>query len=137
LFFSNIQRTFVENADTQHSRNEFWHSVAHYEYIQEWMPCSGVRPTKEMWMNAKPYFEEVVSELNPKCILFVCKRVYDRITPDFPSGELLNSDSGNRTTIKIQNAHATYVKHPTRYGFRKSREVVSKLIQISGGKSRV
>lgn len=37
-FFSNIQRTFVENANTEESRKEFWHSVAHHEYIQDWLP---------------------------------------------------------------------------------------------------
>jgi hypothetical protein len=40
-FFSNIQRTFVENANTQESRSGFWHSVAHHEYIQDWLPSPG------------------------------------------------------------------------------------------------
>jgi hypothetical protein len=34
-FFSNTQRTFVENANTPESKSEFWHSVAHYEYIHD------------------------------------------------------------------------------------------------------
>lgn len=133
LFFSNIQRTFVENANTQESRNEFWHSVAHHEYIQSWLDTSGVPPTEEMWKNAKPIFQEVVSELAPKCILFVCKRVYDRVSADFGESELITFDGGNRKTLRIQNAYATYIKHPTRYGFRKSRDVIRELILLSGG----
>jgi hypothetical protein len=133
LFFSNIQRTFVENANTQESRTEFWHSVAHHEYIQAWLRTAGVPPTEEMWKNAKPIFQEVVSELDPKCILFVCKRVYDRVSADFGEGELITFDGGNRNTLKIHNAYATYVKHPTRYGFRNARKVVRELIRVSGG----
>lgn len=141
-FFSNIQRTFVENANTQESRNEFWHSVAHHEYIQSWLPTSGVPPTEEMWTNAKPIFQEVVSELAPKCILFVCKRVYDRVSADFREGELITFvDSKHKTlhrkTLQIQNAYATYTKHPTYFGFRNSRDVVRKLILLSGGTHRV
>lgn len=61
-----------------------------------------------MWENAKPIFQEVVSELAPKCILFVCKRVYDRVSADFGEGELITFDGGNRQTLRIQNAYATY-----------------------------
>lgn len=132
-FFSNIQRTFVEKAKPQEERYKFWHGVAHHEYIQAFLPTSGIPPTEEMWKNAKPIFQEVVSELAPKCILFVCKRVYDRVSADFDEGELITFDSGNRKTLKIQNAYATYIKHPTRYGFRNSRDVVRKLILLAGG----
>lgn len=136
-FFSNIQRTFVENANTEESRKEFWHSVAHHEYIQDWLPQAGVAPTEEMWLKAKPIFQEVVSELKPKCILFVCKRVYSRVAHDFSLGESLKFDVGCRDTLKVQNAIATYINHPTRYGFRKSRGVVRELIQTSNGKTWV
>lgn len=137
-FFSNIQRTFVENADTYESRNEFWHSVAHHEYIQSWLPQAGVPPSEDMWREAKPIFQEVVSELAPKCILFVCKRVYDRVSADFGEGELITFVDSNhrnldRKTIQIQNAYATYIKHPTYFGFRNSRDVARKLILLSGG----
>ncbi len=138
-FFSNIQRTFVENANTEESRKQFWHSVAHHEYIQDWLPSPGVAPTEEMWRNAKPIFQEVVAELKPKIILFVCKRTYVHMSPEFERGDLLKFDGDirdvDRDTRKIQGALATYIFHPTRHGFRKSRGGVRNLIQISGGET--
>lgn len=145
-FFSNIQRTFVENADTQESRSEFWHSVAHHEYIQDWLPDHGIAPDEEMWEKAKPIFREVVAELKPKCILFVCKRVFERISPDFPKpSDPLFIDTDNsltleiykslHPTINIDNALASWIYHPTsrRGGFRRPRGIVSSLIKSAGG----
>ncbi len=138
-FFSNIQRTFVESADTKELRHQFWHSVAHHEYIQDWLPSPGVAPTEEMWTKASPIFKEVVAELKPKCILFVCKRTYIKVAPEFKHGYPLEFDGDirdlPRDTRQIQDALATYVFHPTRHGFRKSRGGVRNLIKISGGKT--
>jgi len=150
-FFSNIQRTFVENANTQELRTEFWHSVAHHEYIQHWLPRPKVAPTEEMWTTAQPIFREIVAELEPKCILFVCKRVFDRISisPDFPVSTPLSIDENNLFTlksyksphpvIKIDNALASWIYHPTSHlgGFRKPRGIVSPLIEVAGGKNWV
>ena len=146
-FFSNIQRTFVESADTKELRREFWHSVAHHEYIQDWLPSPGVAPTKEMWAKASPIFKEVAAELKPKCILFVCKRVYDRVSSDFPSSNPLIVDESNlltlsiykssHSTVQIDGALASWIYHPTSRhgGFRRPREIVSSLIKAAGGKT--
>jgi hypothetical protein len=148
-FFSNIQRTFVENAKTKESKSEFWHSVAHHEYIQDWLPTHGIAPGEEMWEKAKPIFREVVAELKPKCILFVCKRVFDRISPDFPTSTPLVIDTDNsltseiyknpHPTVNIDNALASWIYHPTsrRGGFRRPRGIVSPLITSAGGHSWV
>lgn len=149
-FFSNIQRTFVENADTQELRTEFWHSVAHHEYVQDWLPSPGVAPTEEMWTKAKPIFKEVIAELKPKCILFVCKRVYDRVSPDFPGSTPLIVDGSYspltssiykspHSTVQIDDALASWICHPTshRGGFRRPRGIVNPLIKAAGGKTRI
>lgn len=148
-FFSNIQRTFVESASTQELRSEFWHSVAHHEYIQDWLPSHGIAPDEEMWKKAKPIFREVVAELKPKCILFVCKRVFDRISLDFSASNPLEIDEdysltseiykNPHPTVKIDNALASWIYHPTsrRGGFRRPRGIVSSLIKSAGGKSQV
>jgi hypothetical protein len=148
-FFSNIQRTFVENANTRELRYEFWHSVAHHEYIQDWLPCPRVAPDAKMWQKAKPIFQEVVAELKPKCILFVSKRVFDQVKLDFPADDSLTINEAYlptskiyntpHTTIKIENALASWICHPTshRGGFRRPRGVVSPLIEAAGGKACV
>ena len=149
-FFSNIQRTFVEKADSRSLREEFWHSVAHHEYIQDWLPKPRVSADENMWEKAKPIFQDVVSELKPKCILFVCKRVYDKVSPDFPVSTPLVVDSSYpltskaykkqyHPTIKIGDAWASWIYHPTSPygGFQKPRGIVTPLIQISGGTPKI
>lgn len=146
-FFSNIQRTFVENANTQELRTEFWRSVAYHEYIQDWLPRPGIAPSEEMWAKAKPMFQEVVAELRPKCVLFVSKGVYKRVSSDFhfPSSTPLNVDGsypptltvyGNsHPTVQIDDALASWIYHPSSYrgGFRRPRGIVCPLIKAAGG----
>lgn len=132
-FFTNIQRCFIEYADTTDCRDKFWHSVAFYDYIQEWLPESGIPPTEEMWSTAKPAFDVVISELSPKCILFVCKRLYYQIAGHFPAEKSFFIDEVRRDACRISDALATYIRHPTRYGFTNSRGCVRTLIQTVGG----
>jgi|GEM_PF-2016494 hypothetical protein len=149
-FFSNIQRTFVEKADTKSLREEFWHSVAHHEYIQDWLSEPGVSPDENMWEKAKPIFQDLISELKPKCILFVCKRVYDRVSPDFLASTPLVVDCSNpltskayknqyHPTLQIGEALASWIYHPTSPygGFQKPRGIARPLIRASGGTPKV
>ena len=145
-FFSNIQRTFVEDANTEELRYKFWHSVAHHEYIQDWLPCAGEAPNEEMWEKAKPIFRDVVAELKPKCILFVCKRVFVRVSKDFPTSTPLVIDKDYPSTleiykdphptVRIDNALASWIYHPSSPlgGFRRPRGIVSSLVKSAGGK---
>jgi hypothetical protein len=146
-FFSNIQRSFVENATEKESRENFWHSVAHHEYIQDWLPRPGVPPTEDMWKKAKPIFKDVVTELKPKCILLVCKRVYDRVSLDFVNSTPLSIDESDSPTLSvykkshptllIEAALASWIYHPTAHhgGFRRARGIVSLLVKASGGET--
>lgn len=146
-FFSNIQRSFVENATDESLREKFWYSVAHHEYIQDWLPRPGVPPTEDMWKKAKPIFKDVVTELKPKCILFVGKSVYDHVSLDFNSTPLgidesdsftLNVYSKFHPTLLIEDALASWIYHPAyrpRGGFLGARGIVSLLVKASGGKT--
>ncbi len=144
-FFSNIQQTFVDNATDKDLRKKFWHSVAHHEYVQDWLPRPRVRPSESMWQKAKPIFKDVVAELKPKCILFVCKSVYCQVLSDFPQSTPLVTDGSYPPTLNIyKNPHptlqigdalASWIYHPTchRGGFRRPRGIVKPLIKASGG----
>lgn len=149
-FFSNIQQTFVENAKDKDLRKdlrkEFWHSVAHHEYIQDWLPRYGVRPNKEMWKKAKPIFKDVVTQLKPGCILFAGKSVYDHVSLYSSNSTPLNIDESDSLTLKIyktshptlliEDALASWIYHPTarlRGGFRSARGIVNSLIKAAGG----
>lgn len=149
-FFSNIQRTFVEKADSKDLREEFWNSVAHHEYIQDWLPRPRVSPSEDMWERARPIFKNVVSTIKPECILFVCKRVYDRVALDFPASAPLVVDTNYpltskayknqyHSTLNINNALASWIYHPTSPygGFQKPRGIVSPLIKSAGGTPKI
>ena len=149
-FFSNIQRTFVERADSKSLREEFWHSVAHHEYIQDWLPSPRVKPSEDMWEKAKPIFRDVVSTLNPRCILFVCKRVYDKVSSDFPASKPLVVDISypltskaykktTHLTLNINEALASWIYHPTSPygGYQKPRGIVNPLIRDAGGTPKI
>lgn len=143
-FFSYLQQMFVENATDKDLREEFWHSVAHHEYIQDWLPRPRVRPSKEMWEKAEPVFQDVVDKLKPKCILFV-KSVYDRVSSKFESSTpAIDLSSSHPSTLKlygsshpimrIDNALASWVYHPCaqgRGGFRRARGIVSPLLEAA------
>ena len=100
-----------------------------------------------MWTKAKPIFKEVVAELKPKCILFVSKRVCDRVSPDFSDSTPLIVDESDsltssiykspHSTVQIDDALALWICHPTshRGGFRRPRGIVSSLIKAAGGKT--
>lgn len=120
--------------------------MAHHEYIQDWLPRPGVRPDENMWKKAKPIFKDVVVELKPKCVLFVCKRVYDRVSQDFPSSTSLIVDESHpltldiykipHSTLQIDGALASWIYHPSSHqgGFQRPRGIVSSLIEAAGGK---
>lgn len=102
-----------------------------------------------MWEKVKPLFQQVVDELQPKCILFIGRRVYDRASKDFMRSKDLNTDDKEslsvyqsvHPTIQVDNAIGTWIYHSAswgrRSGFNKPKGVVSKLVQAAGGDIKV
>ncbi|MBD1845457.1 hypothetical protein H6F89_19005 [Cyanobacteria bacterium FACHB-63] len=102
-----------------------------------------------MWTEAKPIFQEVVAELQPQCILFVCKRVFHRVSQDFSHTNPLSIEENaiyknphpvlkiDLEIAKIAPAIASYINHPNcpRGGFHRARPVVKSLIETAGGKA--
>ena len=144
VFFRYVQCAFGKEITSE----EFWHSVAHHEYIQNWLEYPGARPSEEMWERAKPLFREIVEELKPKCILFIGKCVYSRVSKDFllsqaldiTDVESLSVYQGVHPTIQIDDAIGTWVYHSAAFGhksgLKKPKGVVSKLVQNAGGSIR-
>ncbi|WP_055076921.1 hypothetical protein [Pseudanabaena sp. 'Roaring Creek'] len=143
-FFSTIQSTFAEKANSEDSRKEFWGSVAHCEYIQDWLPRPRVKPDKNMWKKAAPIFKDVVEQLKPKCILFTGKGLFNRATAGL-SGDTLAIDESfaptyknPHVTVQINGALASWVYHPSAHGnlghYSKGRGVVRSLIEAAGGR---
>ena len=146
-FFSNIQSTFVEKANSDDSRKEFWSSVAHCEYIQDWLPRPRVRPDKNMWKKAAPIFKDVVEQLKPKCILFTGKGMFNRATAGMPRKALAIDESlaptykSPHATVQINESLASWIYHPAARGnlghYSKGRGVVRSLIEAAGGETLI
>ena len=142
-FFSNIQSTFMKKANSEDSRKEFWSSVAHCEYIQDWLPKPRVKPNKSMWKKAAPIFKDVVEQLKPRCILFTGKGIFNKATEGLSRDTLAIDESlaptykNPHATVKINGALASWVYHPSAHGnlghYSKGRGVVRSLIDASGG----
>ena len=58
------------------ARGQVWEHIAFYNFIQGFVSTDPrVRPTTEMWKNAKTPFLQVVQELQPKLILVLGKEL--------------------------------------------------------------
>ncbi len=142
-FFSNIQRTFVAKPYDPISRKEFWSSVAHCEYIQDWLPRPGVSPTEDMWKKAAPIFKDVVEQLKPKCILFTGKGVFHRASAGLSISNLAVDEifaptyQNPHSSVKINGALASWVYHPAAFGglghYKRARVVANPLVKAVGG----
>lgn len=142
-FFSNIQRTFVEKPYDPVSRKEFWSSVAHCEYIQDWLLRPGISPTEDMWKKAAPIFKDVVEQLNPKCILFTGKGVFHRASAGLSISNLAVDEifaptyQNPHSSVKINGALASWVYHPAAFGglghYKRARVVANALVKAVGG----
>jgi hypothetical protein len=135
-FFSNIQRCFVEEAQSIESRVAFWNSVAHYEYLQHMLSGPYEQPQEHMWSGSRAAFEKVLRRLRPKCILFASKRLYQRVRESFEAGRT-DVESLSPDVLTIDDAVATFIKHPTWYGFRKSRPRVRRMLKHAGGRTHL
>ncbi len=134
-FFSGVQQCFVKDAASIESRREFWSSVAHIEFIQDWMSGPGIRPTESMYERDRLVFEAIVRQLKPKCILFACKRLYWQIESNYQERE--SAKKRQYDSFQINGALATCVSHPARYGFQKSRPIVKWMLKSVGGKCHI
>ncbi len=77
-FFTTIANTITGHSGwmEDEKRKEFWHSVAFYNYIQELVgEGSRIRPSEEMWMQAKEFFLETLTTLKPDMVIVLGKEL--------------------------------------------------------------
>ncbi|MDH4870298.1 hypothetical protein [Pseudomonas sp. BN515] len=61
-------------------RSEFWHSIAYYNFIQEFLPSIRKVPSDAVWEKGKRSFTEVLDVLEPELIVCYSKRNGSRVT---------------------------------------------------------
>jgi hypothetical protein len=89
-FFTNIIATCIGHLPSGEERVAFWHSVAFYNYIQEFVGDSPRRShAYELWQRSEPAFEKILLRLRPQLVLVIGVLNWGSIAN-------LNGWSGNR-----------------------------------------
>jgi hypothetical protein len=86
-FFSRVARLILggRGGFSPPEREEFWHRVAFYNFIQTALEQQGDRPTCEMWQAGREPFLQTVTELAPHIILVLGRELH-RNLPPLPEG---------------------------------------------------
>src|SRR5207247_9446606 len=123
-FFHNTQRLF-EGIDasfgppeTKDSRAAFWSRVAFYNFIQEVIKGPGRAPDSDACDRGHTPFHNVMQELQPRCVLFACKRLYMHTIkphPHFKREADLEVNNTRRSTVTIScrdtRALGSFIRH--------------------------
>jgi hypothetical protein len=127
-FLTNIVATCTGSLPDATSRREFWHSVAFYDFIQEFAGDGPrIRPHHSRWPRSTPAFAEVLLLLKPELILVLGNQNWDNMGGlDGRDGPPLRSGLGRYSQTWVyptgdgNSALAFHVKHPSAgYNFRK------------------
>ena len=62
---------YLEDVDLR----DTWDRIAFYNYVQEMLPAPRMRPTDDMWRQARQIFPAVVEQLKPQVIVVMGKQL--------------------------------------------------------------
>ena len=121
-FFTAIAQMVEGRARREIDLAEFWESIVFYNFIQECLAAPKAPVTKQMILNGRDVFPNILEQLKPDCILVLSGRAWDcwidgwtESTPlsvndqDYACREFSRADGG--TTV------CTWVYHPASFGF--------------------
>jgi hypothetical protein len=128
-FYTNIVATCIGRLPNDEDREQFWQSVAFYNYIQEFVGNSPRRiHDPVLWERAEPAFFAVLRRLRPELVLVIGQMNWDNISILYvPAGEKLEHAPQRRyaevcryPTGENRTALAFHVKHTaTGYNFER------------------
>jgi hypothetical protein len=95
-------------------RSDFWHSIAYYNFIQEFLPSIREKPSDAAWENGKRTFTEVLEVLAPELIVCFSKR------------------NGKRITALAGDVPVAVANHPSsRFAYSKVNPIIAKQIDLA------
>jgi hypothetical protein len=127
-FFTNIVATCAGELPSGETRRKFWHSVAFYNYVQQFAgDAPRMRPNYQMWQQSEDAFRLVLKHLAPDLILVLGKQNWDCMAElGGHPGESLQRGDGRYADIWFYPievgafALAFHVKHPSAaYSFKR------------------
>lgn len=79
-FFTKIHKLFSQTEMLGSvDKSKFWNQVVFYEYIQDFINASRIRPTKEQWEMSEEGFVEVLELTKPDLIFCMGKDLYSKL----------------------------------------------------------
>lgn len=81
--FNMIDRTKKYDSSFVPNKEDFWNSIAYYEYIQRVLKSKEDRPSDSDWENAKEAFIEVCSKLKPDIIVCIGYGTFDHLPKEY------------------------------------------------------
>lgn len=120
-FFTKVAKLVLDLPDERwvddDLRETFWHSVAFYNYVQEYVgPWARHRPTDEMWEAAAVPFLDVLAELRPTAVLVLGSELWRRL----PASDYIKPRSQHPMRVyraPAGSSIAAEVRHPSAPGF--------------------
>lgn len=82
-YFTRIAATFINKLPNQKGKKEFWESVIFYNFIQEFLPRSGMPPTNQMFFDGVIPFQMLLSEYKPDFIFVFSYRLWNYIKDEY------------------------------------------------------
>jgi len=122
-FWTKIASAFLGSDPTLEERSRFWNSVAYYNFVQE---SAGLGPrdrlTLEMWQSGVPAFFEVLTNLQPRCIVVLGKALWQNLPPFHKLGPTLSLEGQSPRTTGLYQvgegfAVAAGIDHPSSFGW--------------------
>jgi len=79
-FFAKTVGSFFGGRQNIECRRDFLRTVAFYNFIQDSLPGSKARPSREVWTRAIPAFTEVLQKLEPQLVLVLARDLWNQIS---------------------------------------------------------
>ncbi len=96
-FWTRIVSAFIGHKPDLAEKQDFWRSVAFYNYIQESAGFGPrIRPTREMWTNSEPGFAKVLKEHAPQVLIVLGYQLWNKI-PDLDGAPAQPIDGAMQT----------------------------------------
>jgi hypothetical protein len=115
-FWTNVEIALVGRKQVDVDRRRFWNSLLFYNYIQETLIGTRVRPPARLFKAAEGPFLEVVELRSPDFILVLGYRLWDNLPSEGRQGPNLRSDPARETrfykTSRDREALAMKIIHP-------------------------
>ena len=129
-FYTRSARIFGFNARNYSQRDEFWNSVAYYNFLQVILSRPKIKPSPEQWQKGEIPFLETLDELTPDYIISFSQRMW-KYLPKENEADIPNKYGIFAKKAQIGSSVVLGFKHTASFGFKweQVKEIVEQNIK--------